>query len=152
MAERMRFGDLADKAAIETIPLDQRMPARTVFERLSRTAENCPDRPAISFQLRSGPRDRAETLTWAELRRQVIKAANLFRELGIGPDDVVAYLLPNCNEAVVTLLAGCTAGIVAPMNPLMEPSHIAALLREMNAKVLVTLAPFTHTDVAARAH
>ncbi|HET7409803.1 MAG TPA: acyl-CoA synthetase [Paracoccaceae bacterium] len=152
MTERMRFGNLADKAAIEAMPLDQRMPSRTVFERLSRTAENCPDHPAISFQIRSGPRDRAVTLSWAQLRRRVIQAANLFRELGIGQNDVVAYLLPNCNEAVVTLLAGCTAGIVAPVNPLMEPGHIAAILREANAKVLVTLAPFPKSDVAARAH
>lgn len=152
MSERMRFGDLDDKAAIEAMPIDERMPSRTVFERLHRTAESFPDRPAISFQIRSAPNSKSSTLSWSDLRRRVIQAANFFRELGIGPEDTVAFLLPNCPEAVVTLLAGCTAGIVAPINPLMEPDHMAAILRELNAKVLVTLAPFPQSDVAERAH
>ncbi len=152
MTGRMRFGSLADKAAIEAMPLDQRQKARTVFERLSMTAESYADRPAISFQIRSGPKDRAETLSWAALYARVVRAANLFRELGIGQDDVVAYLLPNCNEAAITLLAGCTAGIVTPVNPLLDPEQIAAILREANARVLVTLAAFPKSDVAQRAH
>lgn len=152
MTERMRFGSLADKAAIEAVPLEERMPSQTVFERLTRTAEHCPDRPALSFQIRSGPRDKAETLTWRDVRRRVIQAANLFRDLGVGQGDVVAYLLPNCNETAITLLAGCTAGIVNPVNPLLDPEQIAAILREANAKVLVTLAPFPRSDVAQRAH
>ena len=36
MTERMRFGSLADKAAIEAVPLAERMPSQTVFERLTR--------------------------------------------------------------------------------------------------------------------
>ena len=86
------------------------------------------------------------------MRARVIQAANLFRELGIGPQDTVAYLLPNCNEAAVTLLAGCTAGIVNPLNPLLDAEQIAAILREANAKVLVTLASFPKSDVAQKAH
>ena len=62
-----------------------------------------------------------------------------------------AYLLPNCNETALTLLAGQTAGVVAPINPLLEPDHIAALLRETGAKALVTLAPFPKTDLNERA-
>ena len=152
MTERMRFGGLADKAAIEAMPYAERQKARTVFERLAMTAESCPDRPAISFQIGSGPKDKAETLSWAALRTRVIRAANLFRELGVGPEDTVAYLLPNCNEAAITLLAGCTAGIVNPINPLLDPEQIAAILREANAKVLVTLAPVPKSDVAQKAH
>jgi acyl-CoA synthetase (AMP-forming)/AMP-acid ligase II len=152
MTGQMRFGNLADKAAIEAVPFGQRLTSRTVFEQLSTTARNCPDRPAISFQIRSGPKDRAETLTWSELRARVIRAANLFRELGVGPDDAVAYLLPNCNEAAITLLAGCTAGIVNPINPLLNPEQIAAILREANARVLVTLASLPKSDVAQKAH
>ena len=152
MTEQMRFGSMADKTAIERVPLAERQKARSVFERLSMTAGACPDRPAISFQIKSGPKDRAETLSWAELRASVIRAANLFRELGIGQGDTVAYLLPNCNEAAITLLAGCTAGIVNPVNPLLNPEQIAAILREANAKVLVTLASMPKSDVAQKAH
>ena len=47
------------------------------------------------------------------------RAANLFRRLGIGPGDAVAYVLPNGLEAPLALLAGATAGIVLPINPLL---------------------------------
>ncbi len=62
------------------------------------------------------------------------QAANLFRSLGIGETDVVAYVLPNCNETVVTLLGGMVAGIVNPINPLLEPEQIGAILRETKAQ------------------
>ena len=143
---------LADKTAIEeSAPWSERQPAKTMYEFLSRTAEAHGDKKAISFQILSGPKDKAETLTWRELRGKVTQAANMFRALGIGETDVVAYLLPNCNETVVTLLGGSVAGIVNPINPLLEAEHIAGLLRETGAKVLVTLRGFPKTDVAQKA-
>ncbi|QIK41662.1 acyl-CoA synthetase [Pontivivens nitratireducens] len=140
---------LADKIAIEQVmPIEKRWTARTVYEQLAQTAQTHGNRPATTFQIKSGPKDKAETHTWAQLLGKVTQAANLFRSLGVGDDDVVAYLLPNANEAVITLLAGATAGIVNPINPLMEPEKIASILRDTNAKVLVTLAPMPKSDVA----
>jgi len=140
---------LADKIAIEqAMPIEKRWTARTVYEQLAQTAQTHGNRPATTFQIKSGPKDKAETHKWAQLLGKVTQAANLFRSLGVGDDDVVAYLLPNANEAVITLLAGATAGIVNPINPLMEPEKIASILRDTNAKVLVTLAPMPKSDVA----
>ncbi len=152
MGAQHNFGTLSDKRAIEATPLDQVLTDATVFDRMSRTVEEHGNRPAVSFQIKSGPTDKAETLSWRELKTQVIRAANLFRELGIGPNDVVAYMLPNTNETAISLLAGCTAGIVNPVNPLLEAEQIAAILRDTNAKVLVTLTSFPKTDVAQKAH
>ena len=150
----MRAGwrTLAEKKAVEAVPLAERWPAETVHALLRRTAAAHPNRPAISFQIRSGPGDRAVTLDWATLADRVTRAANLFRRIGIGVDDTVAYLLPNCNETVMALLGGATAGRVSPINPLLDPAQIAALLRETGAKALVTLAPFPKTDLAEKAH
>ncbi len=141
-----------DIRAIERVPLENRWPAETVYGLLRRTAEAFPRHPAISFQLRSGPRDRAETLNWRTLCNRVTRTANLFRRLGVGEDDVVAYILPNCNETVMALLGGATAGIVLPINPLLEASQIAAILKEARARVVVTLAPIPKTDIAQKAH
>ena len=124
--------------------------ARTLYEFLSRTATDHGARPAISFQLQSAATERAETLTWGDLHARVTQAANLFCELGIGPGDTVAYILPNCLETAVTLLAGAVAGIVNPINPLQEPDQIAGILRETRARVVVTLKSFAKTDVAQK--
>ena len=151
VSESGAFATCEDKAVWEETPLAERWTARSVYEQLSQTAQAHPRRPALSFQIASGPKDKAVTLNWGELRAQVAQAANLFRSLGVEEGDAVAYLLPNCNETAVTLLAGATAGKVCPLNPLLDSENLAALLREMNAKVLVTLAPFPKTDIAQKA-
>ncbi len=147
-----KFSSLADRDALEAeTPWKDRPLPKTVYEMLTRTKKAHGARNAISYQLLSGPKDKAETLTWNELHAKVTQAANLFRKLGIGEKDVVAYLLPNANETVITLLGGTVAGIANPINPLLDAEQIAAILRETGAKVLVTLKAFPKTDVAQKA-
>ncbi|RVV99586.1 acyl-CoA synthetase [Mesobaculum littorinae] len=146
------FASRADRDAIEAEhPWPAQDAPRTVYERLSRTADAHGWRDAITFQLLSGPQDKAETLTWSELHGRVTQTANLFRSLGVGEGDVVACLMPNCNETAQAILGGMTAGIVNPINPLLDPEHIAGILRHTNAKVLVTLKSFPKSDVAQKA-
>jgi fatty-acyl-CoA synthase len=144
----INFGTLADIRAIEAEkPWADRGQARSMYEFMSRAKSAHGNRPAISYQLLSGPAEKKVTLTWTELHAQVTRAANLFRSLGIGEKDVVAFVLPNAPETAVTLLAGAVAGIVNPINPLLEPEKISAILRETGAKVVVTLKPFPKTDL-----
>ena len=147
----MAFASKADLDTIENEMAweDRDLPV-TMYDFITSTKDRFPDRPAVSFQILSGPKDKAETLTWAEYHGRSMQAANMFREMGIGPDDTVAYILPICNEASVTLIGGMVAGIVNPINPLLEPEQIAGILRETNAKVVVTLKPFPKTDVAQK--
>lgn len=129
---------------------DRDVPA-TTWGLLDRTATRFGARKAVTFQMFSGPQDPEETLTWSELRAQSAQVANMLRRLGIGEGDVVAYLLPNCTEAVLAYLGGQVAGVVNPINPLLEPGKIAAILRETGAKVLITLRSFPRSDVAQKA-
>lgn len=130
------------------MPWSKRLAACSLYEQLVETASRVSDRKAVTFQLRSGPGDSAVSLDWATLRRDVTRAANLFRRLGIGDGDTVAFLLPNGIETVLTILAGATAGVVMPVNPMLAPEHIAHLLRETGARVVVTLAPFPKTELS----
>ena len=145
----MEVASIQDKIAVEKeMDVSARWSANTIFELLSQTADKYPNHKALTFMLKSGPTDPEETFTWTGLRERVAQCANLFRSLGVGEKDVVAYILPNCNEAVLTFLAGATAGIVNPINPLLSAEQIGAILRETGAKVVVTLAPFPKTEVA----
>ena len=147
----MRYAGIEDRNAIEAeMPWEKRNVPKTLYGQLSQTAQKFPSHNAISFQLLSGATDKKETLIWKQLHGKVTQAANLFRSLGVGPKDVVAYVLPNCNETVHTLLGGAVAGIANPINPLLEPEQIASILRETGAKVVVTLKPFPKTDVAEK--
>ncbi|WP_299813004.1 acyl-CoA synthetase [uncultured Jannaschia sp.] len=148
MASFVTRQDILDIEAAE--PWAEVQPAATLYELLTKTTNAHGDRPAISYQLFSGPKDAAETLTWRAFHEQVTRGANLLRSLGVGETDTVAYILPNCTEAATVLLAGCVAGIANPVNPLLEADQIAAILRETNAKVVVTLRSFPKSDVAQK--
>ena len=130
---------------------DSRDVPKTMYQFLSKTADKFGNRNALSFQITSGPTDKAETLSWRRLHTKSVQAANMFRALGVGENDVVAYLLPNANETVFTMLGGSIAGIVNPINPLLDAEQISSILRETGAKVLVTLKTFPKTDVAQKA-
>ena len=148
----MAFGSVADRDAIENEMMwDARDVPTTTFEMLSQTAGKFPNRKAVSFSLLSDPKAPCETLDWSTLRQKTAQTANMFRGMGVGEKDVVAYLLPNATETILTYLGGQVAGIVNPINPLLEAEQIAAILRETNAKVLVTLKAFPKTDVAQKA-
>ena len=147
----MGFRSIDDMIAIENeCPFGELGLPKTLYGMLTNTATKFPDRPAVTFQLLSGPKDPAETLTWRTLHQKTSQAANMFRGLGVGPKDVVAYVLPNSNETVLTLLGGAVVGIVNPINPLLDPEQIGAILRETNAKVVVTLKAFPKTDVGQK--
>lgn len=144
-----KVGTLADIERIEQEkPIGECWSEKTVYQRLCNTRDAHPNRPAVSFQLKSGPKDKAVTLSWTDLTRKITQGANLFRSLGIGENDVVAYLLPTTHETLITMMAGMTAGIVAPINPTLEPEQISALLNECGAKVLVTLKAFPKVEIA----
>ena len=148
-----RFASIEDVRTIESAgPWENRDLPETLYQLLSRTARDHGRRKAITFQILSGPKDKAETLTWSEFHSKTTQAANLFRKLGIGEGDVVAYILPNCNETAITLLGGAIAGIANPINPLLDAEQIGSILRETNAKVVVTLKGFPKTDVPQKAH
>ncbi len=147
-----RFVDIAARDAIENeMPYAARDLPRTIYAQLTRTRDRFPQRPAVSFQLFSNPDAPAQTLSWNDLHERVTETANLFRSLGIGPKDTVAYLLPNALETSVVLLAGMVSGIVNPINPLLDAEQIGGILRESKAKVLVTLKSFPKSDVAQKA-
>ncbi|CAD0187235.1 Long-chain-fatty-acid--CoA ligase [Ruegeria sp. THAF57] len=133
------------------MPWSARQEHKSIYHMLSSVAASAPDNKALSFQITSDPKDKVETLTYAELLAQVTQMANLFHELGVGKDDAVALILPNSNETVVATLAAMCVGIVNPINPLLEAEQISAILRETNAKVVVTLRRFPKTDLAQKA-
>ncbi|MBM1634002.1 acyl-CoA synthetase [Sulfitobacter mediterraneus] len=147
----MTFAGMEDRNAIEAeMPWAERDVPKTLYGLLSDTTAKFPNHNAISYQIFSGPKDKAETLNWTQLHGRVTQAANLFRSLGVGPKDVVAYVLPNCNETAITLLGGGVAGIANPINPLLDAEQIGSILRETGASVVVTLRPFPKTDVAEK--
>ena len=142
---------LPDVETFEQIPLSERnLPANT-YEMLVRGGAVAPDQPALSFFLRTDNFREPFVWTHAELLADITRTANALRRLGIGREDVIAFVLPNLPEAHFVIWGGEAAGIAFAINPLLEAGQICELLVAGRAKWLVTLAPFPGTDIWQKA-
>jgi fatty-acyl-CoA synthase len=143
------FRSLADIEALERTPYAQAIPARTTYGLIARAAERFGERNAFVYlpdgELATPPR----RVTYAQLLANVHRAANLLRSLGVGPDDGVAILAPNLPSTQFALWGAQLAGRACPINFMLQPDHVAALLDAANVKVVVALGPNPALDVAS---
>ena len=135
------FATLADIERLERTPLAQTAPHRSPYALIRAAAQRFPEREAFTFLPDAALDTPPVRTTYAALLGQIHRAANLFRALGVGPDDAVALLAPNTPEAHAVLWGAQLAGRVCPINYLLQPEHIAALLKAANVRVLVALGP-----------
>jgi fatty-acyl-CoA synthase len=136
---------LADIEAIEAQAAEP--PARSPYGLIAAAARRFPQRTALAFLPSADLAQAAERTTYAELLAAIHRAANLFRSLGVGPTDTVAILAPNIPATQAALWGAQLAGRACPINYLLQPDHIAALLRASGAKVLVALGPSAELDI-----
>jgi fatty-acyl-CoA synthase len=135
----------ADVLAIEAAGIPD-LPAST-YELIRRGSELDPAAPALSYFRTTKTHRDPERWTYANLLRDVTRAANMFGALGVRPDHVVAYVLPNLPETHFTIWGGEAAGVVLAINALLEPAAIAQLIKAAGARLLVTLAPLPGTEI-----
>ena len=101
----------------------------TLGGQVLRNAGRVPQREALV----DGTRRR----TWAELDRDVARAAGLLTERGLRPGDRLAVLAPNTAEHVVVVLAGLRLGaVVVPIGTRLAAPEVPHILRDSGARVL----------------
>ena len=140
----------ADVRALEAVPLTERLAVSSTYEALRLGAAQDPARAAIHFLPNADPDEPGLPLSHGEFFRRVTQAANLFHQLGVGPNDVVSLMLPLLPQNFYAMFGAEAAGIANPVNPLLEPRQIAEILRAAGTKVLVALGPTPGTDIWAK--
>lgn len=142
-----RICSLADVQAIEQRPYEQELPAPTTWGLIERAASQFPTRPAFVW-LRDGAIDApTKIIDYQTLAANIQRAANLFRSLGAGPDDAVAILAPNMPETQYALWGAEIAARACPINFMLQPEHIATLLKASRAKIIVALGACDELDI-----
>ena len=69
---KVTFASIEDTRSVErTMNWADRDVPKTIYAMLSDTAGKYPSNNAVSFQILSGPTDKAETLNWRSPRRQI---------------------------------------------------------------------------------
>lgn len=137
----MAFRSLADIESLERTSYAQAIPARTTYGLIANAAHRFGERDAFRFLPSGDLQAQPRRVRYQELLAQIHRAANLFRSLGVGPEDAVAILAPNIPETQFALWGAQVAGKVCPINYLLQPAHIAALLKASGAKLIVALGP-----------
>lgn len=142
---------LEDVAHFEAaLPLEARLPGLSVLDVFASAAARAPDRTAITMLMTGAADEQPRRVNYADLLRSIRRAANLFTTLG-GHRPGVAYMLPSLVETHATLWGAEAAGYAVPINFLLQPSHIAELLRASGARILVTLGPHPQLDIWQKA-
>ncbi|MFC5209586.1 acetate--CoA ligase [Pseudonocardia sulfidoxydans] len=108
-------------------------------------AYNCVDRHVedghgeqVAFHWEGEPGD-TRTITYADLQREVCRAANALTELGVGKGDRVAIQLPMIPEAAVAMLACARLGALhSVVFGGFSPSALKSRIEDAECKLLIT--------------
>jgi fatty-acyl-CoA synthase len=144
---KIEIKTVADIEAIEKTPVQERMKTFNTYDLLKQGAAINPEAPAISFFLSGEDYASPQVITYREFFSRITQTANLFHGLGIGPGDVISYLLPNLPETHYVLWGGEAAGIVNPINSLLAPGTIRDICLAAKTKVLVALGDLPGADI-----
>lgn len=119
----------------------------STYALLGRGAARGGEKPALSFFLQAAQFQQPFAWSHREWFARITQTANLLRSLGLGREDVVAFVLPNLPETHWAIWGGEAAGIVFAVNPMLESSMVLELMKAVRPKLLVTLAPTPGTDL-----
>jgi fatty-acyl-CoA synthase len=138
---------LEDIERLERVPLATRLTVSSTYELLYKTVASSPEQPSRCLLFLGDQSHPGEALTARAFLRKVHQSANLLADLGIGPSDVVALLLPGLLEKELLLWAGQAAGIVCPIPTSLPTMQVVDLLQVARVKVLVAPSPEVDHDL-----
>ncbi|WP_280339856.1 non-ribosomal peptide synthetase [Nocardia neocaledoniensis] len=120
-------------------------PTETPWELFAAQAAATPDTIALTTTA-------GEVLTYGELHARACRLAGEFAAHGVGPETVVALMLPRGTASVVTILATFAAGAAyVPVDSTLPAERIASILRQSNPTLVVILDGDRASLAAARA-
>ncbi|MBA4609855.1 AMP-binding protein [Aeromicrobium sp. Marseille-Q0843] len=109
------------------VPTQIDIPDEPITAGLERAAQRWPDRIATDFL--------GATATYAETDRAIRRAMVVLRDLGVGPGETVALVLPNSPSHLVAYHAVLRLGaVVVDLNPTYTEAELAHLLVDCGAQ------------------
>lgn len=142
---------IKDLEQLESIPYEELVPSRSIYEVFQATARLHGDRKALTMLNSSSLDDVPVVYTHDALLAEITRAANMFAEFGVAGGGVVS-ILSRTHARIPALIWGAeTAGTVSCINYLLAPEVIAALLEAEKARILVCPGPALDAELWAKA-
>ena len=139
--------DIGSVREFENTPLLEQFPFTDSYHLIMHSAASFGEDTALEFLLQGKADEATATVSFAELGRNVTRTANLLNQLGIEVDDAVSIILPISLQTHYAIWGAQAAGIANPINPMLEPEHIAEIIAAANAKVVICLGASPHSDI-----
>ena len=139
--------NIGDVEAIESVPLEERISTSSTYELIKTGAQRNLDATALYFLLSGEAWETPIEVCHRDFVARVTQSANLFHDLGVGPSDVVTYVLPNLPQTHFALWGAEAAGVANPINPLLEPVQIRDIMVSAKTKILVALGEHPGSDI-----
>ncbi len=118
-------------AASGSAPVHEGYPVTCMHERFERHAASAPDAVALSFE--------GATVSYGDLNARANRLAHRLRELGAGPETLVALFLEPSIETIVAILGVQKAGAAyVPLDPAYPTDRIAFVLQDTRASLIVS--------------
>ena len=128
-----------DICELEKRKFEDVYPHRSPYEIISASAEKFPENIAIHFLQNTAEPEFDVKITYRELLSNIDAAAEVFREMGVVFGKTVALISAHTPSAHAALWGAQKAGSVFPINPMLRPDHIAALLQAADVSVIVMM-------------
>jgi fatty-acyl-CoA synthase len=137
-SQKFPIHGLADVRRLEQTPLARALPVQSTYELLCNSAQAFGEKTALTFLSTAQTDCVPVQLSYRELLEKIHLTANALHGLGVHPTDAIAVLLPGCMEYQLALWGGEAAGIVQPLNPLLNDEKLVSLMNATGAKVLIS--------------
>jgi fatty-acyl-CoA synthase len=132
---------LWDVEALEQVPLEARVFSWNLNDWIARGCARDPEKTAITYVADGDPDGIAVRISYRELQRRATQIANLLHSYGVGPEDVVLYLLPTVPQLYTLMLGAHACAVPCGINWMLKPPQVIELIRATRAKAVVTLGP-----------
>ncbi|MFS7875935.1 AMP-binding protein [Streptomyces asiaticus] len=132
---------MADLQAIERIPLAERDLALTTYDLLVRAAKRWPGQTSSLWIPDAAAIKDHVAVTFGALLDRVHAIGHALHGLGVGRQDAVTLMAPNCSDLLAATLAAEAVGIAAPVNSALDVHHLAHIVRLTGSRTLVTAGP-----------
>lgn len=126
---------------IEKTPFEQRNLPKSIYDVVRYMAEKYQTKTAIKYLAKGSPNEESIDTSYQELLESVTQTSNFFYDLGVKPDDVIAFIMPNLVESFSVYLGAETTGIALALGVVDTTDTIVDSLNLTNAKVLVLYGP-----------
>jgi fatty-acyl-CoA synthase len=133
--------DLHDVEALERIPLDERIFSWNANDWVARGCARDPDKIALTYIADGDPDGVQVRLSYRELQQRSTQIANLLHSFGLGPRNVVLFLLPTLPQLYTLTFGALACAIPCGINWMLKSSQVIELIRSTGAKIVVALGP-----------